>query len=94
MKNIFLIIEYILYSSQILESLLSCTQNKNLFSDEEHYKIVSKKYLIIIKSNFYFNLIFSIKILSLLGFKILHNVNKCEQTENFIRRAVWWTRKM
>jgi len=26
---------------------LSCTQNENLFSDKDYYKILSKKYLII-----------------------------------------------
>jgi len=52
------------------KNLLSYTQNKNLFFNKEYYKIVSKKYLTINKSNFCFNLIFLVEVLSLLGFRI------------------------
>jgi len=54
---------------KLKKNSLSCTQNKNLFFYEK-YKIVSKKYLIINKSNFCFNLIFLVEVLNLLGFRI------------------------
>jgi len=45
--------------------ILSCTRKKNLYSFEEYYKILSKKSLIMSKSNICFNVIFLIEELNL-----------------------------
>jgi len=47
------------------DSALSCTRKKNLYSFEEYYKILSKKGLVMSKSNICFNVIFLIEGLNL-----------------------------
>jgi len=63
--NIFLIIILKYTYHKLKKNSLSCIQNKNLFFDEEYYKIVSKKYLI--KSTFCFIIILdrSIKLIKI-----------------------------
>jgi len=54
-----------MYSSNFKKNSLSCTRKKNLYSFVEHYKILSKKDLIMSESNICFNVIVLIKELNL-----------------------------